>query len=76
MQSWIGETKTQLQSYTKRVGAKPKMFCWDLRGYGTLQFPENQVFCISGFSKESFDSLFKMDKDKYAVIKEIEAIEV
>lgn len=62
--------------YKKRTGADPKIFSFDLNGYGTLQFPENNVFCIAGFSEKIFDVMKLLEEDREALINKIEQIEL
>lgn len=78
MQGWIdsyGLTGTFSQ-YKTKYNADPMIFSFDLQGYGTLQFPENKVMCIAGFSDKVFDVMEKLEGDKDALIHEIEAIEL
>jgi len=78
MQGWIGydnPTKT-FTEYKKRTGANPFIYSFDLQGYGDMQFPEKQVFCIAGFSDKIFTVMKLLERDKQALIKEIEKIEL
>lgn len=36
-------------------------------GYGTLQFPERQVYCLAGFSDKTLDTLKQLDADPFAL---------
>lgn len=75
-QSWIGyETPTkEFNEYKKKYGCNPHVFSWDLQGYGTLQLPESQVYCLAGFSDKVFDVIELLKTDKSALIKEIKSI--
>lgn len=44
MQAWVGGHVPQaaFTKYKQRTGANPKIFSFDLQGYGTLQFPESR----------------------------------
>lgn len=76
MQGWIGNncpTKT-LQAYKQRTGANPHVFSFDLAGYGSLQFPENNVYCLAGFSDKILGMMKFLEEDKKAIEHEIESI--
>lgn len=78
MQGWIGHdapTGTFAQ-YKRRAGADPRIFSFDLAGYGTLQFPERNVFCLAGFSDKALETMRFLEEDKAALFQEIEAIEL
>ncbi len=77
MQGWMGyETPTrQFAEYKKRFGANPFVYSWDLAGYGTLQFPEQNVFALAGFSDKVFDIMKMVELDKKALFNEIKAIQ-
>lgn len=78
MQAWVngGEPTTSFAEYRKRLGADPKIYSFDLQGYGTLQFPERNVFTIAGFSEKIFDVMKLLEQDRDALIHEIEKIEL
>ena len=78
MQGWIGydTPKAEFTDYKKRTGADPKIYSVDLAGYGTLQFPEKNVFCLAGFSEKIFDLMKLMEQDRNVLIAEIEKIEL
>jgi len=78
MQGWMGyrTPTTAFNAYKKRTGANPTVFSVDLAGYGTLQFPEDRVFCLAGFSEKTLELLPKLEVDKNALVHEIEEVEV
>jgi hypothetical protein len=78
MQAWIGyyTPKAQFEDYKKRTGANPYIYAFDLSGYGTMQFPENQVYQIAGFSDKIFDVLKLLNTDKNALVNKIEKIDL
>ena len=78
MQGWIGEyvPTSTYEEYKRRVGANPKIFSFDLQGYGTMQFPEQNIFCIAGFSEKIFDIMKFLETDRNALINEIEKVEL
>ena len=78
MQGWMGyETPTrQFAEYKTKFGANPFVYSWDLAGYSTLQFPEQNVFALAGFSDKVFDIMKMMELDKKALYNEIKAIQL
>lgn len=78
MQHWIGmgSGAEGLRAYRNRTGADPIVVSFDLQGYGDMQFPEDKVVEIAGFSDQVFDLLDAMEKGPEALIGEIEAIEL
>lgn len=76
MQGWIGG-HAPVQTFAKwkeKFRCDPKVFSFDLQGYGTLQFPERNVSCLAGFSDKTMDLLATLDTDPRALIKAIEAV--
>lgn len=75
-QSWIGDTTPtkEFNSYKKNFNCNPHVFSWDLAGYGTLQLPEPQVYCLAGFSDKVFDVIELLKSDKNALINQIKSI--
>ena len=76
MQSWVGriapvEVFTQ---YKERTGADPKIFSFDLAGYGTVQFPQADIYCLAGFSDRVFDVMSLLETDKDALVNQITAV--
>ena len=78
MQGWIGHDAptAALAAYKQRSGADPRVFSFDLAGYGTLQFPERNVYCLAGFSDKALQTMRFLEEDKSALIREIESIEL
>src|ERR1035437_9904880 len=81
MQAWMtggyrSNIPTQsLAGYKKRTGATPKIFSFDLAGYGTLQFPEDDVYALAGFSDKTLDIVRALSiGGKDAFIKMIEDV--
>jgi 60 kDa SS-A/Ro ribonucleoprotein len=77
-QAWIGhETPVaDFNKYKSKYNCNPNVFSWDLNGYSTMQFPENNVFCLAGFSEKVFDVMEVIRKDKTTLVKEIESIQL
>ncbi len=79
MQAWMGGNvpAQSFTAYKKTYGADPKIFSFDLQGYGTLQFPERNIHCLAGFSDKTMETLKFLDSDKKdADRRTIEAIEL
>jgi hypothetical protein len=56
--SWAqgsGNPQKALAAYRDRTGANPKLYSFDLLGYGSLAFPEKNVYTLAGFSDKVFD---------------------
>lgn len=52
----------------------PKVYCMDLSGYGTMQFPERNVFALAGFSDRIFDIMKVCDQDPQALLSRVKAV--
>jgi 60 kDa SS-A/Ro ribonucleoprotein len=78
MQGWIGHhaPTAPFAAYKQRSGADPRVFSFDLAGYGTLQFPERNVYCLAGISDKALQTMRFLEEDKSALIQEIESIEL
>jgi len=78
MQGWIGHFNptNAFNIYKAKNKANPFIYSFDLAGYGSLQFPENKVFCLAGFSEKVFDLMRVLETNPKALIQEIEAIEL
>lgn len=78
MQGWVGHHAPveTFRGWKQRHRCEPKVFSFDLNGYGTLQFPERQVCCLAGFSDKTLDTLKLLDADPGALIRLIEAVEL
>jgi len=78
MQGWSGydTPTTSLRVYENKFYCKPMIYSFDLAGHGTLQFHEDRVMAVAGFSDKIFDVMEKLEGDKNALVHEIEAIEI
>ena len=78
MQAWMNSwtPKVEFDRYVNKVGKRPRIHLFDLAGYGTLFFPEKEVYTLAGFSDKTMDTLKFLEKDKSALIREIESIEL
>ena len=78
MQAWMGH-HTPAQSFERfvaKTGQRPRVFTFDLAGHGSLQFPEPEVYALAGFSDKTMETLGFLERDKAALIREIERIEL
>jgi len=78
MQSWVNSRgiPTYFNRYVEKIGKRPKLYSWDLSGYGTLEFPERDVYALSGFSEKVFDLMKLLETDRNAMVHAIEEIEL
>lgn len=78
MQGWVGHNTPvrSLNYYKKEFHVNPIIYSFDLSGYGTMQFPENGVFCMVGLSDKVFDIMNLLEQDKNALLSEINKIEL
>ena len=77
MQGWVGfnAPTVQVNQYKQKYNANPFIYSFDLNGYGSMQFPEQNVFAIAGFSEKIFDVMKLMEIDKKALINKIKQVE-
>lgn len=77
MQGWVGGNTParEFSQYKTQFGANPFVYSFDLAGYGSLQFPEQNVFCLAGFSDKVFDIMALLETDKKALINTIKQVE-
>lgn len=74
MQAWMGggyfyQSPSGAYNYYKEKYNKDcKMYSIDLAGYGTLQVPEKDVYCLAGFSEKIFDVMKYLEEDKDALL--------
>lgn len=76
MQAWMGRyvpTKA-FEAHVRKAGKRPRVYSFDLAGYGSLQFPEREVYALAGFSDKTMETLKFLDEDKGALLREIEKI--
>lgn len=78
MQGWVGydSPKQAFDAYRSKFNCNPKVYSVDMTGNGSLQFPENNVFAMAGFSDKIFDIMKMYDIDKKALIHKIEEVEL
>lgn len=76
MQGWVGNhaPSAEFNAYKKSTGADPKVYSFDLQGYGSMQFPERNIFCIAGFSDKIFETMVLLEQDKNALVNKIKEV--
>jgi 60 kDa SS-A/Ro ribonucleoprotein len=76
MQGWIGggAPVAPFADYQKRYGVAPRVYSFDLKGCGTLQFPQERVYCLAGWSDRTFEMMQKLDRDPEALVREVESV--
>ena len=76
MQGWIGGGAPlgPLADYQRRYEVRPRIYSFDLKGLGTLQFPHERVYCLAGWSDRVLEILQKLDRDPEALVREVEAV--
>ena len=60
-----------LAEYRQRHKVNSHIFSIDMSGYGSLQFPENRVYAMAGFSEKIFDVMALFEQDREALISTI-----
>lgn len=62
--------------YCAKFKANPKVYSFDLKGYGTLQFPQDSVFCLAGFSEKVLDIMRVLEEDPNAFVNRINEVQL
>ena len=86
MQSWLDSglsygrpntLKATYSRYKQKYKAKDtKLFSFDLEGYGTLAFPQDNVYCLAGFSDYVFDLMANLEVDKNYLVNDIKRVQL
>jgi 60 kDa SS-A/Ro ribonucleoprotein len=84
MQAWVipelswgtSNPRRAFNNYKAATGANPKIYSFDLNNYGSMQFPESNVFCLAGFSEKIFSIMAMLEEDRNALIGKINSIEL
>ena len=76
MQGWVGyySPAQDFANYKHKFNCNPFIYSIDLAGHGSLQFPENQVFALAGFSEKIFDIMKLLEQDRHALVNTIKAV--
>jgi 60 kDa SS-A/Ro ribonucleoprotein len=64
------------KSYKKRCNADPWVYCLDLQGYGTTQYPASKVVQLYGWSEKVFDYVKLAERGSDAIVEAVERIEL
>ena len=77
MQAWVGyySPEDNLKQYRKRTGADPFIFCLDLQGQGTSQFPQKKIMQLFGWSEKILTFMSLYEQGTKALISEINSVE-
>ncbi len=77
-QGWIGKHNptAAFNEYKKNYDCDPYVYSWDMKGYGSLQFPEKKVFCIAGFSEKVFDLMSSLKEDRQTMVNKIKLTQI
>jgi 60 kDa SS-A/Ro ribonucleoprotein len=77
-EAWMGYEAAQrsLDRYNQLKGTDTKMYFFDLAGGKTLQFKENKLFYVPGFSEKVFDLMDKLERGVGTILTEIEAVQI
>lgn len=79
MQAWMDRyvsPSAAYNDYKRKFNPDCKMYSIDLSGYGTLQLPEKNTYCLAGFSEKIFDIMKYFEDDKDALLTVIKAVEL
>lgn len=78
MQGWMGyhTPMAEYHAYCQRFNVKTKIYSFDLNGYGSLQFPEANIYAFAGWSEKCFDILKVLEEDPNALITHIESVQL
>lgn len=78
MQGWVGHNTptAEFNKWKTTTKSDPFVYSFDLAGYGSMQFPENKVFCVAGFSDKIFTVMGLLEKDKKALFSEIQKVDI
>lgn len=82
MQAWVPgmyfqtDPRESFKAYRARTGADPFVYAFDLAGYGSMQFPENKVFTLAGYSEKIFDIVKVLESDRDALLNRIEQVKL
>jgi len=80
MQGWMGGgygcPVKSFAEYRERSGADPILYSWDLCDYGTMMFPERNVYALAGFNSEVFSIMELLEQDKQALVNKIKDVDL
>jgi len=78
MQAWVGyhTPVKEYGAYCAGHKVATKLYCFDLQGHGTSQFPQEHVYSLAGFSDKTLDLMKVLEEDPAALINKINAVEL
>jgi hypothetical protein len=79
MEAWMGHSTPaqSLRDYKRKFSVNPRIFTFNLNSQdGTIQFPEDRVHALAGFSDTVLGLMKNLEKDPKALVHEIEAMEL
>lgn len=81
MQAWVQNfwhcvsPKQAYEAWKKKYRVKDcKFYSLDLAGYDTLQMPQQDVYCLAGFSEKIFDLMHLLEEDRNALVNTIKSV--
>lgn len=76
--NWGSHTSgpAEFQKYKTRTKSDAFLFNWDMRGHGSLNFPERNVATLAGWSDRVFEIMKLVETDKQALVNTIRKIEI
>jgi hypothetical protein len=77
MQTWVdGESPVApFAEYKRKFDASPRVYSFDLQNYGTMAFPQENVYALAGFSDKVFSLMSKLEQNRNAMIDEIDKVD-
>jgi 60 kDa SS-A/Ro ribonucleoprotein len=78
MQSWVYDAPTELyRRYCATVGKPVRIFTFDLTNYGSLQFPEKDVYALAGFNADAVFKIMRLlEEDPRAIVNRVKAVDL
>jgi hypothetical protein len=74
-ESWQDANRqASLKAYRDKYDVNPHLYLFTLSDYGTILFPENQVYCVAGFSEKVFDVMELLESDRKALVNEVRKV--
>ncbi len=73
MQGWVGNYSpvASFNQYKRAFMCNPKIYSFDMSGYGTTQFPQRGIYCLAGFSSKILDIIPALEQDREALVSAI-----
>lgn len=74
MQGWVGYNTPEaaFKKYCNKYKCKPLIYSFDLNAHGNMQFPQDGVYCVAGWSDKVFDIFKLLEQDRNALVNTIE----